>query len=120
VTTTALTYSRTQKKNYSEIRFFDFPIINWKAVCYTGFFLVLLLLVLYVWQVNILIHGSYLINRYEDQISKLSDDNKNLEVSFAENSFLGGALEKIQALNFQKTTSVKYIQIPENSLAKAR
>ena len=29
----------------------------------------------------------------------------------------GQALEKIQALNFQKTVSVKYIQIPDNSVA---
>ncbi len=81
--------------------------------------MVVFLLIFYVWQVNNLIHGSYLTGSYKNQISKLSDKNKNLEVSFAENSFLGSALEKIQALNFQKTTSVRYIQIPENALAKA-
>jgi len=77
----------------------------------------LALLVFYVWQINDLTKGSYLINSYEKQISKLSDENKNLEVSFAENSFLGQALEKIQALNFQKTTSVKYIQISGSPVA---
>ena len=77
----------------------------------------LALLVFYVWQINDLTRGSYQINSYEKQISKLSDENKNLEVSFAESSFLGQALEKIQALNFQKTTSVKYIQISDSSVA---
>ena len=76
------------------------------------------LLVFYVWQVNELTAGSYLVNSYEKQITKLSDENKNLQISFAESSFLGRALEKIQALNFQKTTSVKYIQVPDNFLAK--
>lgn len=80
----------------------------------------LMLLVFYVWQINDLTRGSYLINSYEKQISKLSTENKNLEVSFAESSFLGQALQKIQALNFQKTTSVKYIQIPDGAVATAQ
>ena len=119
MTTAVLSYARVQKKEYSGIKSFDFPSLNWRAICTIGFFMATALLILYVWQVNSLIHGSYLVSSYENQISKLSDENKNLEVSFAENSFLGSALEKIQALNFQKTTSVKYIQIPENALAKA-
>lgn len=52
---------------------------------------------------------------YEKQITKLSDENKNLQVSFAESSFLGQAMEKVQALNFQKTSSVKYIQVLDSS-----
>lgn len=76
-------------------------------------------MIFYVWQVNDLTRGSYLVNSYEKQISGLSDQNKNLEVSFAESGFLGQALEKIQELNFQKTTSVKYIQVPDGSVAAA-
>ena len=79
----------------------------------------LFLLVFYVWQINDLARSSYTVNNYEKQISKLSDENKSLQVSFAESSFLGQAIEKIQALNFQKTTSVKYIQIPAASVAMA-
>ena len=66
---------------------------------------------------NGLTRGSYTMNAYEKQISKLSDENKNLQISFAESSFLGQALVKIQALNFQKTTSVKYVQIMDGSVA---
>ena len=84
------------------------------------FALALMLLVFYVWQINYLIRGSYLISSYERQVSQLQEDNKKLEVSFAENSFLGQALAKIQELNFQKVTSVKYIQMPDSSLARAK
>jgi len=98
----------------------EMPTINWKAVCFAGLIMSLFLLVFYVWQVNDLTKGSYLVNSYNKQISKLSDENKNLQVSFAESSFLGQALEKIQALNFQKTTSVKYIQVLEGSVATAK
>ena len=117
MTTAILSFGRIQKNLQAKINSVDLPVINWKAVCITGFFAVMALSVFYVWQVNDLTRGSYLINSYEKQISNLSAENKNLEVSFAESSFLGQALEKIQALNFQKTTSVKYIQIPDSSVA---
>ncbi len=117
MTTATISYHRIQKNLQAKINSVSLPEINWKAVCFIGFFMSLALLVFYVWQINDLTRGSYQINSYEKQISKLSDENKNLEVSFAESSFLGQALEKIQALNFQKTTSVKYIQISDSSVA---
>ena len=94
--------------------------IKWKLVCSAGFAACLALLIFYVWQINDLTRGSYLVNNYENQIVNLSNENKNLEVSFAESSFLGGALTKVQALNFQKNTSVKYIRILDNSVATAQ
>ena len=75
----------------------------------------MLLLVFYVCQINTLTRGSYTVANYENQISKLSDENKNLQISFAENSFMGQALVKIQGLNFQNATSIKYVQILDDS-----
>ncbi|GEM_PF-959245 len=111
MTTIALNYYKAQKNLQTKIDSIEFPLINWKAVSFVGSFIALALLVFYVWQINDLTRGSYTINSYEKQISQLSGENKNLQVSFAENSFLGQALTKIQALNFQKATSVKYIKI---------
>jgi hypothetical protein len=115
MTTIALGYHKVQKNLQAKIDSLNLPAVNWKLVCFAGFFMILALLVFYVWQINDLTRGFYLTNTYEKQISKLSEENKNLQVSFAENSFLGQALEKIKALNFQKTTSVKYIQILDSS-----
>jgi len=103
----------------SKISSIEFPEINWKAVCFLGFFIILILLGLYVWLVNDLTKGSYSVINLEKQINKLSEENKGLEISFAESSFLGQALLKAQALNFQKTTLIKYIKILDNSVAKA-
>ncbi len=111
MTTAILNFSKAQKNLQIKIDAIDFPVINWKAICFVSFFASLALLVFYVWQINDLTKGSYLISSYEKQISSLSSENRNLEVSFAENSFLGQALTKIQSLNFQKATSVKYIQM---------
>lgn len=120
MTTAVLSYYRVQKSVQAKIESIDLPSINWKSVCYIGFFASLVLLAFYVWQVNSLTSGSYLMNSYEKQANKLSQENKNLQVSFAESSFLGEALVKIQALNFQKTTSVRYIQIIEDPTQVAK
>ena len=118
MTTAVLNYLRVQKNIQSRVRSIDLPEINWRAVCFIGFFISFGLLIFYVWQVNALTSGAYLINDYQKQVFTLSEENKNLEISFAENSFLGQALEKIHALNFQKIVSVKYIQVPDNYLVK--
>lgn len=93
----------------------DFFNINWKIVCILGLLACMPLLALYVWQINDLTKGAYVINNYESQIKNLSEENKSLEVSFAASSFLDEALKRVQSLNFEKTTSVKYIQILEGS-----
>ncbi|MCX6722021.1 MAG: hypothetical protein NTY04_02435 [Candidatus Staskawiczbacteria bacterium] len=115
MTTATLSFYRVQKNLQSKINSIDVPIVNWKAVCSVGFFVSLALLVFYVWQINDLTQGSYVISGYDRQITQLTEEKKNLEISFAENSFMGQALTKIQALNFQKAISVKYINILDNS-----
>ncbi len=93
---------------------------NWKMVCMAGFFMVCSLLILYAFLINELTGGTYLVRNYNNQIEALSQDNKNLEVSFAKTGFLETIGKKAQDLNFEKTTSVKYIQILDASLAKAK
>ncbi|MGD0577124.1 MAG: hypothetical protein ABSA74_03565 [Candidatus Staskawiczbacteria bacterium] len=117
MTTAVLNYLKVQKKIQAKVESVSLPAINWKMICVFGFFVSLALLIFYVLQINYLTAGYYITGSYENQISKLSDENKNLQVSFAENSFLGQVSEKAQALNFQKVTSVKYIQILDNSVA---
>jgi hypothetical protein len=121
MTTAVLSYYKLQKNLQAKASLVSMPEvkINWKAICFAGFFMSLALLVFYVWQINALTRGYYLLNSYEKQISQLAEENKNLELVFVENSFLGQALIKIQALNFQKATSVSYIQITDNSVALA-
>ena len=95
----------------------ELPSVNWRILCIAGFVICVVLMVFYVWQVNDLTKGFYLINNYEKQINDLTKENKDLQVSFAQSSFWGHVSDKIQALNFQKVASVKYIQVPEQSVA---
>jgi len=120
MTTAALTYSRVRKSVTGKIKEIELPQINWGIVCIAGLTLCVFMLFFYIYQINVLTKGTYLISSYEKNINEISKENKKLEVSFAENSFLGEVLTKTQELNFEKTTSVKYIQILEGSLANAR
>lgn len=121
ITTTAvLKYLKVQKNIQSRVESIELPQINWKVVCFVGFFISLSLLIFYVWQINDLTRGSYTVNSFEKQINQLSQENKDLQISFAESSFLGQALVKMQSLNFQKTVSVKFIKITDNSLQVAK
>jgi hypothetical protein len=100
------------------IKTFSLPSLNWKAICFLGFLMCSLLLIFYVYQVNSLIAGKYLINNYEEKFKAISAENKKLELGFAENNFLSEVLSKTQDMNFQKIISVKYIQIPDGAIAK--
>jgi len=93
--------------------------INWKIICIAGFFMACSLLIFYAFLINELTGETYLIKSYGKQINALSQKNRNLEVSFAKTGFLGSVEQRAKELNFEKTTSVKYIQILDASLAKA-
>lgn len=97
------------------------PKINWQKfyifsiaclICVS-----IILLVFYVFGINQLTKGSYLIQNYEKKINVLSAESGGLQMSFAESSFLGGTQDRVKQLSFEKTTEVKYIQVLDNSLA---
>lgn len=104
----------------SKAQTLNLPKINWKVFCIISFMALFFSLVFYIYQINNLTGGTYSINMYESKISNLSKENRKLEVSFAESSFLGLVEAKTRELNFQKTAGVKYIQVPDYLLAKAK
>lgn len=73
----------------------------------------------YVYQIYKMTNGYYLINKYENQMEQLLRENGDLEVNFAESSFLGSVLEKSRQMGFERTSSVQYIQIFDDSFAAA-
>ncbi|OGZ84711.1 MAG: hypothetical protein A2599_03655 [Candidatus Staskawiczbacteria bacterium RIFOXYD1_FULL_39_28] len=120
MTTLALNYSRLQKNVKAKVESVALPTANWKAILFVALLGVFISLSFYAWQINSLTKGAYLINSYQNEIAKLTDDNKNLQASFAESSFLGHALAQVEGMSFEKTTSVKYIKIMDNFVATAR
>ncbi|MFA6190037.1 MAG: hypothetical protein WC711_00785 [Candidatus Staskawiczbacteria bacterium] len=123
MTTAILSLGKAQKRIQSRIQTqidsIEIPTINWKLLCIAGFFMSLMLLVFYVWQIGNLTKSYYLVSGYERQISKLSDENKNLQISFAENSFMEQAMVRMQELNFQKATLIKYVHVLDSETQTA-
>ena len=120
MTTAVLTLSRMKKNVENKIKSVELSTREWKRTCFLGAIFATLLLLFYIYQINILTRGTYLLNSYEKSLNELSQTNKKLELSFAENSFLGEVVKKAEDLNLEKTASIKYIQVLDASLANAK
>lgn len=112
------TQTIAQTLSINKIFLLRFPRVNWRAFILLGFCAVLSLSVLYVFQINRMVQGAYLINSYQKQINELTQTNKNLEINLAQISYLENIQNKTQELNFQKVQKIKYVQILDSSLAK--
>jgi len=85
-----------------------------------GILLCLSFFVFYIFYVNQLTQGAYLIKNYNQKISQLSKESKAIEANFAETGFLDQIHDKVSELGFEKTSYVKYIEILDISLARAQ
>ena len=120
MTTATIGYRLAQSKTKSKsIRAFKFISINYKFICFLAATILLLSAILYIYLINDLTKGTYLIKNYSREIESLSNENSSLESTFAESNFLAGIRDRANELNFKKTTDIKYIQVVENSLAQA-
>ncbi len=73
--------------------------------------------VFYVFQVGISIEKSYLLSSYERKLQELSEENKILELSFAELTSLDNAENFLEDSDFEKITKVDYIKPIEKAVA---
>ncbi len=116
---TAILRSR-DRQVYRKINLENLLKINWTFMYSIGIFLCLVLVFFYVFRVNQLTLGVNVIKEDMAKIDVLSEQGRMLETSFVESGFLGRAQATAKDLGFEKTTNVSYIQIMQNSLAKAR
>ena len=103
---------------HNKINHLNFIKINLKTVYFLSVLFTSLMIVFYIFMVNELTQGAYLIKNYNKEISGLLAENSNLQTNFAENDFLGRTQERAKGLSFEKITSVKYIKILQTSLAE--
>lgn len=102
---------------YSKIFSLSLPKVNWKVVFVVSLPALVLALLFYAWQASSLAGQYYLIENFEKRISKLTEANKDLQLNFAESSFLGQVVLKAEQMDFEKSSAVKYIQIQDDSVA---
>lgn len=95
-------------------------IIRWRfslrVLWISGFIFIATLLVFYIFQVNELAKVSYSISNFEQKISLLAEENKNLEINFSQTNSLGNIETLIKGLNFKPIGQVRYIRVLESTM----
>ena len=105
------TFSLTYRAIHNKIRSVALPQINWKFLYIFSILTCLLLFIFYIFYVNQLTQGTYLIQKYNKEISNLAKENRIIESDFAETDFLNQIHYRAMELGFEKTLKVKYVEI---------
>ncbi len=80
----------------------------------------LILLVFYIFQVNVLTEETYFIKSCEKKLTQLSRENEALEIDFSKAGSLSNIESYLQSQNFEKVSQVKYIYILAGSVATSQ
>lgn len=89
-----------------------------KVVWVFGITFAILLLALYVIQVNLVTQSAYLISDLETQTKRLSATNQILATEYMQNMPLRNLDELAEQLQFEKINSVSYIKVIDSAVAQ--
>lgn len=78
---------------------------------------IILLIVLYIFQVNSLTHQNYLFKKQENKLAELKKEKEDLEINFSQANSLANIENYFQNESFEKAEKVKYIQILGSAVA---
>jgi hypothetical protein len=91
--------------------------MSFKRVLFLGFFLVSLLLVFYIFQVNEYTKAGFAIAQYEEKIVEISKENKETELAFSKNYTLAELEEILKTMNYQEVEKISYIKMTGTQMA---
>jgi len=92
--------------------------LNLKVIWILGFILLSVLLIFYIFQVNLMTKEIYLIQKYQRNINYLSRENKTLEINLSQQNSLSNIETLVKALNFEKADKIRYIQVLESQVVQ--
>jgi len=87
-----------------------------KFIWYLGFVLTTLLVIFYIFQLNSLTEGMYLIKKYDKKLQDLSQENKLLEIKFSQENSLENLGSLVKNLGLNPVEKTDYIEIPERTV----
>lgn len=94
--------------------------LNFKIFAVLSCTLALFLLFSYIIQYVAIVKAGYLIKDSEKRIEALYQENKNLEINFAQTTSLENIREIAQILGYQKVESIRYIKVLDSSFATTK
>ena len=92
----------------------------WRGLYILAGICAVVLLVLYIFGVNKLTQGAYVLRNGNKQVASLISQNQDLQAQFAQSSFLGGIQQQAGQLGFEKTQNVTYVQLLQGSVAMVK
>ena len=96
------------------------PRFNFKIFWALSLVLAAAFLLFYIFQVNNLVSNNYSVQKMEKNLKVLSQEKERLEGQFAGMASLGSFESLIENRQFEKISQIKYIQVPDNSVAVAK
>lgn len=93
--------------------------ISLKFFWILGFILIITLLILYIFQLNLLFSQTYLIQNYEKKLEQLSKENAALEINSIQANSLETIESQIKELGFEKIENIEYIKVLENRVVRS-
>jgi hypothetical protein len=78
------------------------------------------LLVFYIFQINNLVSGKYLLAAQQKSFKNLSQENEKLEANLANLGSLSDIEGKVSELGFERIGQIHYVQILEGAVARAK
>jgi hypothetical protein len=88
-----------------------------KKVWLFSFFLLLICLIFYIFQITLVTQYTFLIKDYQEKIGILSQENLNLEIALAKEDSLLKVDSLVENLRFEKVGQIHYFQLREEQVA---
>lgn len=104
-------YSLTYPISHTRLSLLRIPRLNFAAVWILCLLCAVALLGLYIFQINKMAESSYLIENYEKNLGELTQENKSLEINFAQLNSSENIESLVKNLNFEKVEKIHYIRI---------
>ena len=87
--------------------------LNKRYLFFSAFSFFVVIFIFSIFQITTYISSQYLLKNYQEQIQKLAQENRNLEVASLRNISLENIEEKISEIGFEKVDKIHYIQVLE-------
>ena len=113
----ALTYPVSQRLSFLPKFSYFISLKFWLIL---SIVLIMSLLAFYIFQITAVISEGYQAQNYQKKISKLSEENKILEINSMKINSLENIDNRIQGLGLERINKTHYIQILESSMVTTK
>ena len=93
------------------------PKICLRSLAILGFLIIVILLILYIIQVNHLARARFEVASHEKEMSQLFQENKNWEIYYSQTNSLASLDSLLNESNYVRVDKVHYIQILDDTVA---